>query len=187
MIIGLSLLVLMNSRAGSGSNDSIASWVLVTGRALDDQLLADIRAAGNLNDSLMETEDDGYRAVGRWIKRATGSSMNLDGIPVLDYQRITADELYQTRLEVIDQLMEEFHLSQSEMEWWMQKDAQIKSPYVFQYCVTPSEWLSAFQMVTTIMLILATVCLVGVFANEHSRKTDQLVFSSAYGKKLISH
>lgn len=178
-------LITINSQADPSSGYTKDAFHSVSERLVDDKLLSEARETTDMSSSVTDIADNGYQSLVRWMKRATGASLNLEELSEMDYQSITAEELYDTRLAVIKLLMNRFYLTESEIDWWMKKEAQIETPIRYQYSVGPSEMLSTFQIATTLLLVLSAVCLTGIFSNERLQKTADLILCSSYGKEKL--
>lgn len=82
----------------------------------------------------------------------------------------------------LQSMWEDFRLSKSEIEFWQESEAQIKTPFVYQYHEAYSTLISCYQTVGLLVLLLIAICLSGVFSEEHTRKTDQIILCSPLGK-----
>lgn len=94
------------------------------------------------------------------------------------------DDLYARRQSMLENQWISKNLSEKEKTFWQQKEAEIHTPFVYQ--VTES-YDVLFRTVTTIgLLVLMTtaICLSGLFAEEHTKRTDQLILCSRHGKDM---
>lgn len=103
---------------------------------------------------------------------------------ILSWQPNEAD-LYNKRQLWLESVWEDLGLSKSEMEFWQERETQIKTPYVYQHHEAYLTLTSCFQTVGVFVLLLIPICLTGVFSEEHTRKTDQIILCSALGKTKI--
>lgn len=94
-------------------------------------------------------------------------------------------ELYRRRQQMMEKDWEETFLTEKEKEFWRQKEKELEMPVVFRF--KEGYWHLLDGMYTVgLMVILATaICLAGMFADEHGRKTDQLILSSKYGRTPV--
>ena len=97
---------------------------------------------------------------------------------------MTEETLYKARQEDIESTWEYYELSENEREYWEGKEAELELPLTYQYAIG---WESMTGMMGcyTICLIFTfflSIAMVGVFTEEHGRKTDQLILCSRYGK-----
>ncbi len=94
------------------------------------------------------------------------------------------DDLYARRQSMLENQWISENLSEGEKEFWQQKEAGIHTPFVYQ--MTESYDL-LFRSVTTIglfVLMTVSICLSGLFAEEHTKRTDQLILCSRHGKGM---
>lgn len=98
-----------------------------------------------------------------------------------------ADEqdLYARQLKQLENDLDALFLSEGEKEFWLEKNAQIQKPFVYQTHSAYHKQFSIFQTTGLIVLALIAVCLAGIFPDEHSRRTDQLLLCSAKGKSSL--
>ena len=82
-------------------------------------------------------------------------------------------------------LWEDLKLSEGEMDFWKEQEEQIKTPYVYKEHTGYDNLFSTSTTVGFIVLMLISICLSGIFADEHTRKTDQLVLCSPLGKTKL--
>lgn len=97
------------------------------------------------------------------------------------YDGWQADEqaLYDARTGWQEETWTKLFLSDSE------KEAQIDKPFTYFYHDGYTAILKDFETVGILMLLLTAVCLSGVFPEEHVRRTDQMILSSAKGKYMV--
>lgn len=76
-------------------------------------------------------------------------------------------------------------LSEEEKLFWENKDVLINKPFTYIYHCGYDAALESFLTVGFIMLLFIAICLSGVFPEEHTRRTDQLVLSSINGKDIM--
>lgn len=94
------------------------------------------------------------------------------------------DDLYAQRQSMLENQWISENLSKEEKIFWQQKEADIKTPFVYQ--ITESYYM-LFKAVTTIglfVLMAVSICLSGLFAEEHTKRTDQLILCSKHGKGM---
>lgn len=93
--------------------------------------------------------------------------------------------LYLTRQRMLEKEWEEVFLTETEKEFWRQKEKEIEMPLVFRF--KEGYWHLHDSMYTVgLLVIFATaICLAGVFADERGRKMDQLILSSKYGRNPL--
>lgn len=92
---------------------------------------------------------------------------------------------YAARTKRLETSWQELFLSETEKEFWRKKEAQLHTPLTYYSHKGYLMSLEAIATIGVLMLMLVSICLSSVFAEEHSRKTDQLVLSSAKGKSTV--
>lgn len=95
------------------------------------------------------------------------------------------EELYAKRQIWLTSLWEDLGLSKGEMDFWREREEQIKTPYVYQENSGYSTIISSYQTVGLFVLMLIAICLSGMFSDEHTRKTDQIILCSPLGKTRL--
>ena len=95
------------------------------------------------------------------------------------------DDMYAKRQAWLTSMREDMKLSNGEIQFWESQEEKIVTPYVYQKHNGYSTLLSSYQTVGIIVLMLIAICLSGIFSNEHTRKTDQIILSSTLGKTQL--
>lgn len=95
------------------------------------------------------------------------------------------EDLYAKRQVWLTSLWEEVRLSKGEMDFWREREAQIKTPFVYEEYGGYESIFSYIPTVGFIVLMLIAICLSGIFTDEHTRKTDQIVLCSPLGKTTL--
>ena len=93
------------------------------------------------------------------------------------------DALYAARLENVKNSLR--HLSEKEQSYWLEQDARLPKPFVFRYAEGYWSLGSCFYTLGLEIFLLIAICLSGIFSDEHTRRTDQLLLSSSLGKKEL--
>lgn len=95
------------------------------------------------------------------------------------------DDLYTQRQIWLKAMWEDLGLSKGEIDFWQEREAQIKTPFVYQHHEAYSTLISCYQTVGILVLLLIAICLSGIFKEEHTRKTDQIILCSSLGKAWV--
>ena len=119
---------------------------------------------------------DEYEVIYNYIVNSTGKYEAV--------HRISEKGLYQARYANLIGKWNKLGLSQEEKEYWIKKENEIVTPFVYQYAEGWERVIGAVYSLCLIMGIAIAVCLANVFSEEHVRKTDQLILCSRYGKRL---
>ncbi|MCM1541000.1 MAG: ABC transporter permease [Blautia sp.] len=93
--------------------------------------------------------------------------------------------LYSARGDLLEADWESMLLSDAEKAYWREKEAQLEIPMTFYYYDGYNTLLQTFTPMGLIVLLFVAIALSGVFPEEHVRKTDQLMLSSARGKDTV--
>lgn len=94
-------------------------------------------------------------------------------------------ELYQRRQQELEKNWEDNFLTEKEKEFWRRQEKKVDWPVTFYFKEGYWHLLDSVQTVGLLMLFAVAICLAGVFSDEHSRKTDQLILSSRYGREPV--
>ncbi len=165
----------------------------LSGRKIDDSLLEEMRDAyarvpmGKNDMKYLLTEEyqknvRPYSMAYRFIQlMAYGSQFERDPL------QATEEQLYQARDEVAAANWESFGLKDREKEYWQKREERIAKPFVYQY-VEGYDYLismSGIYLAGMLMAFLLAVCAGNIFAEEHNRRTDQLILCSKLGRQQI--
>lgn len=95
---------------------------------------------------------------------------------------VDQDTLYMARTELLEKEWQKIPLTESEKEFWRNKENQMPIPFSYHYHEGYEIALVSFLTIGVVMLFFVAICLSSVFSEEHTRRTDQLMLSSAKGK-----
>ncbi|MDD6810960.1 MAG: ABC transporter permease [Lachnospiraceae bacterium] len=98
---------------------------------------------------------------------------------------VDAESLYQQREKNVQGIWEELKLTEGEKSFWEEKEKKLSKPFAYGYTEGYMMMLGNIYSLNVFMLMLLAICLVGVFSEEHSRKTDQLILCSKYGRTIL--
>lgn len=164
----------------------------LSGREINQELLEETIAAyrkipeitGLENYTLTEEYQQyarPYSEIFNFIRGTTG--MQTSEV-ILSWQP-NEDDLYAKRQTWLTSLWEDLGLSKGEMDFWSKQEEQIEIPYVYQEYYGYDTMISIYQTVGLFVLMLIAICLSGIFSNEHTKKTDQIILSSPLGKERL--
>lgn len=94
-------------------------------------------------------------------------------------------DLYGRRNVWLLENWEDMKLSESEIDFWQQREDQVEKPIVFQEHEGYNHMLLTYQTVAVLVILFVSIALSGIFPEEHSRRTDQLILSSLMGRKNL--
>lgn len=161
---------------------------ILVGRAVDDTLLDEMRAAIEPHMATMEdgtpmtvgigVNDEAYAPLMEYLRRVGG---NYDKA-----YSMTEQKLHSTFNGVIDTALSEQYLSDREQEYWANRRAGQTDTLV--YDEIQNAWgdsVTIIYSVSLLTLIAVAATLSGVFSDEISLKMDALIFASRNGKKQL--
>lgn len=159
----------------------------LTGRVIGQELLEETMAAyGKIPASAERyTETEEYRKYARpyseifrliweWTRKN----------PLYEDWEADEQKLYDARADWQEEMWTEMFLSDTEKAFWREKEGQLDKPFTYSYHEGYSVILKDFETVGVLMLLLTAVCMAGVFPEEHMRRTDQMILSSAKGRTV---
>lgn len=161
----------------------------LSGRYIDEALLMEtIEAYGHV-----PTEEHRYSLTEEYetFARPYSEIFNLirswTGLNLSSIQKWKADEtaLYEARTQQLENNWQSIPLTEAEKEYWRNKEKQIKLPLIYYYHDGYENILNCFLTIGVLMLFFVAICLSNLFADEHTRRTDQLVLSSFGGKEPV--
>lgn len=94
-------------------------------------------------------------------------------------------ELYQRRQNVIEENWRENFLTEKEKDFWRKQEKKLKWPITYRFKEGYWHLLDGTYTNGVLILFAVTICLAGVFSEENSRKTEQLILSSQYGRAPV--
>lgn len=139
----------------------------LSGREIDDSLL----------DEMKRDDTKKYDAIYQIVKYLINSDEEI--------RNVNESKLYQTRTDNIEKMFIEQRLTEGEITWWREKEADIKIPFTYEYTRGYLQFIDLIYNLNIFMVVMLGISLSGVFADEHFRKTDQLILGSRYGKKIL--
>ena len=95
------------------------------------------------------------------------------------------EAFYAARTQLLEADWQDLRLSETEKDFWREKESQLNTPLTYFLHKGYTMSLEAIMTVGVLILMFVSICLSGVFAEEHSRRTDQLMLSTAKGKSTV--
>ena len=176
MIILVLVILLAGLSPGEKETREVRDYQhILNGRSIDDDLLNEMYPLIDDYAISWNAENAAYERVAYIEKCIVG-----DGERLADY---TADEIYETRENDLQEMMVLDRLSDDEMAWWTGKEDKVTKPFLYNYNGGPVALARGLSTVSLTMLLFAAMCLSTVFAGEHRQKTDQIVLSCVNGRK----
>lgn len=162
-----------------------ANGKALSGRLMDDELLLEMQEARK-HFVMENTSEDAFRE--EYAKYIQAYEVIRNAVLSFGAEPNETDEagLYQARQELLEQQWSEYQLKDAEVAYWQEQEGRLEQPYVYQY---GDGWqrLMAYDlyMLGIMTAFFASICMTGVFYEEHSRKTDQLILCSRLGRKQL--
>ncbi len=169
----------------------------LTGQAIDEELITKMQegyiscrvierenAAENSSSevTITEIEEDAgaeylaYEEVYEFVENVVGKEAALT---------ITAGQLYQSIEDDMLTSMKNKYLTEGEMNYWIERVASVEKPIRISYTKGPVKVWISFYTVSILLLLLEAISLANVFAEEHQKKTDQLILCSRHGRSKL--
>lgn len=155
----------------------------IAGRAVNDELVEEMLMA-------MGTEQ--FASYETFYEELVSSLCNIGSYTTLAEAKLAfsvlpeEDIIYTLRQKRIETGMENQYLTEGEKEYWREvlaKEETIPWEYDF-FKGADFAWIAVYTAIVLIALMLA-VCLANLFAEEHQKRTDQLVLCSRNGKRVL--
>lgn len=189
MLGGYSLGVVSESNA-EGVRKDAAYREALDGRLLNQELLGEVYEAyskvpfevGKYSGTAeYQQYARPYSAVFQQIRQLTKwtTEKTISGL-------VKEDELYQRWEAVLEGSWQSEHLSEGELSFWREKKQEIETPIRFEAINEGFyELLLGVSELGLVSIFVVMLCLAGVFPEEHSQRTDQMVLCCKYGKRMI--
>lgn len=159
----------------------------LSGRYIDEALLREtVDGYGRIpTDALRYTLTEEYETFARPYSDIFNMIRSWTEMDLSSVQNWEADEaaFYEARRENLETSWKSIPLTEREKEFWREKETQIETPLRYEYHEGYETILSAFLTIGVQMHLFAAICLSNLFADEHIRRTDQLVLCSIGGKR----
>ena len=159
----------------------------LSGKAVDQELLQEtVDAYAHVpTDVPRYTLTEEYQTFARPYSPIFNLIRSFTGMDLLTIQNWEVDEaaLYEARAKGLESSWQDIPLTETEKAFWRNQESQIAAPLTYYYHQGYESILSSFLTVGLLMLLFVAICLPSLFADEHTRRTDQLVLSSAKGKE----
>lgn len=158
----------------------------IEGRTVDDKLLEDMFTAMETSETAFEPYKNLYNDVVRDVFGTEVGAGTVEGVK--ESLGIAKEEelIYAVRRMRIEDNMEMQYLTEGEKEYWRKVlDREDTTPWTYDYYQgVQFVWVGVYTASVLIAIMLA-VCLANSFAEEHQKRTDQLVLCSRNGKKVL--
>lgn len=92
---------------------------------------------------------------------------------------------YEARRTSLEEEWQQLFLTEQEKEFWREKEKLLQEPLTYYYHEGYGILLYALLTMGVLVQLFVSICLSGVFPEEHNRRTEQLILSSRHGKNTI--
>lgn len=161
----------------------------LNGREINQALLEEMKAGYDKIPSGEEkyTLTEEYQAYARPYSAIFNFVRSTTDMTFSEAMQWAADEqdMYTKRQAMIERKWNNYFLSQKEKDFWQGQETKIEWPIKFEYKEGYWQLFDCLNTIGLMSLIAITISLSGVFPEEHTRKTDQLILSSRFGRKEI--
>ena len=157
----------------------------IVGRAVDDKLLENMFTAMATSEEAFEPYKYLYNEL---VLELVGDGLSTGTVEGAKKSLGIAKEeelIYAVRRMRIEENMEMQYLTEGEKEYWRKVLDKDTTPWAYDYYQGAQfVWVGVYTAIVLIAIMLA-VCLANLFAEEHQKRTDQLVLCSRNGKKVL--
>ena len=150
-----------------GNADLLKKADEISGRKVDQKLISEIQEGNKLDDYPM-------------MKNLWTQCLQKNDLTGVDEQT-----LYESRLAVNEDQMDVYQMSDEEKAYWNELDTKVQKPFVYQREDGYASLFSTIYILNFLMLLLVGISVTGVFADERSRGTDQIIFCSVNKHKIF--
>ena len=153
------------------------------GQVIDDALIGEMLAATDDYGNLTGAEDLKYTDVRDWVGNVMERNAKFKNVPA--FENVDAKRVYSEREELIEAGYDSLKLTESEKEYWREKEKDLEKPFVMydntvSYGVTEGTSNYGIYMISLIATGIASV-----FAIETQRRTDPMIRSAINGSKEL--
>ena len=172
-----------------------ANGLEMSGRKMDDALLMEMREAYQKVDrttatyrwtDIYKNEVRKYDDIESRFKMWGLKSSILDESVSEEFVGTTIGErIYLARELIQQQIYKDLFLTEKEIAYWEEKDNAVETPFTYQYAAGYDSIMNmqGIYMICMMVSFFVAVTMVTVFAEEHVKKTDQLILCARFGRK----
>ncbi|MCI8357150.1 MAG: hypothetical protein HFI51_03230 [Lachnospiraceae bacterium] len=162
----------------------------LSGRKIDQELLREVAEAYGKIPKTMDgryTLTEEYQMYARPYSAIFNIARKWSGMDAEELLCWEADEreLYERKEEIRKACCDQLLLTDREKSFWEKKSGRTEEPLTWLYHEGYAVLMRKLEMLGLLMLLLTTVCLSGIFPEEHMRRTDQMILCSLRGKKDV--
>ncbi len=155
----------------------------VTGYEMQKASIKKNREQSNtvMNDALFEKMNQDSKSIADGIYNIVYQIIDVDFVE----NNLDEETFYQNRESAVEGGWETAGLTSGEKEYLRGLEEKADIPLVYEYADGYDNAKNMLAVIGLLQVLLAAICIPGIFADEHSRKTDQLVLCTNLGRKQI--
>lgn len=158
----------------------------IAGQTVDDDLLKKMFEALATGENAFAPYTNLYFGVVRGLCGDAISRGAVEGVKGELGIAENVDLIYAARKMKLESAMDERYLSEAEKGYWQEHlAAEDTVPWTYEYYGGVTLSCEAAYSTIVLIAIMLAVCLANLFADEHQKRTDQLVLCSRNGRKVL--
>lgn len=157
----------------------------LSGRPIDDDFLTVLQEAEKVSE-IGKSYDKNSTEYIKYIRAYDEASsyiwvMNGYG----DTDGMTAEKLYRTRTEYMEDEWDYYLLDKGAKQYLKAIDDKNAKPFTYRYCSAYRVINQGISMGGMLLAFAAAICIPGIFIEDKRTRTDRIVYSSRHGKTLV--
>ena len=157
----------------------------LSGRQIDDALLGELQEAYS-----KVSKDSGYTMTKEYWQYAHPysdlySSLRQITGDLVREQGFSADSLYKMRTQLLHEEWESMRLTEGEIAHFSEMEAGTEIPFTYKYCEGWKRLIALMYTNGVMICMLIAICIPVIFAEEHVRRTDQILITTKLGKQTL--
>lgn len=161
----------------------------LSGRAIDQALLRETMEGYSHvpMDAVNYSQTEEYQFYARPYSEIFRIIRQWTGMDVVSTMQWAPDEeaLYSAAEEGRKVYQNNYYLTEAELAHWQAEEAKLQTPLTYQYHDGYAIIMEVFLTVGVMMLLYTAICISGIFPEEHTRRTDQLILCTTHGRTTV--
>ena len=162
---------------GNISPENLKNYQELNGRAIDEELLDELKALTDDAGNIIDDTKKGYKGLKWWIDTAMDYRAPLDNLDI--------EKVYAEREHYIEDGYEAMQLTPQEISIWHSKEKSLKKPFIYDDALISTGLLEVTTNYMIMMAMIIAASLSTIFASETYRKTDPMVRATINGEKEV--
>lgn len=157
----------------------------LSGRPIDDDFLAFLQDSEKVSESGKSYDKNSpeYIKYIRAYNEASSYIWVMNGYG--DTDGMTAEKLYRTRAEYMEEEWDYYLLDEGAKQYLKAMDDKNAKPFTYRYCSAYRVINQGISMGGMLLAFAAAICIPGIFIEDKRTRTDRIVYSSRHGKTLV--